>query len=358
MRKGFTLVELLAVIVILAIIALITVPIIMNVVESSKKGAVKESPQEWFIFEDNSDGTATITGVSDVWKNLEDENKYDIAIPSKSTNGNSVTTIGEYAFNGNNLTSIVIPKSVTTIGGYAFEYNNLTNLVIPDNVITIEDGAFEYNNLESLDLGNGVQAIEGFAFSFNKLTGELVIPNSVTTIGAGAFADNLLTNLTIPKSVTTIGPMAFNTNLLPDEQAFIYKRNEDGTEDKTTIVSYGGSKKDINIPNNTIIIGLGAFMGNNLTSVIIPNSITTIGDSAFEGNNLTNIIIPENIITIESYAFRKDDYSNLNLTKIINKTGKEFDWDAIINGSIGKNYTFVKGTVESDYGNVEVTDTE
>ncbi len=43
MKKGFTLVELLAVIVILAIIALIAVPIIMNVVESSRKGAATSS---------------------------------------------------------------------------------------------------------------------------------------------------------------------------------------------------------------------------------------------------------------------------------------------------------------------------
>jgi len=42
-KKGFTLIELLAVIVILAIIALIATPIILNVIETAKKGAAKSS---------------------------------------------------------------------------------------------------------------------------------------------------------------------------------------------------------------------------------------------------------------------------------------------------------------------------
>ena len=42
-KKGFTLVELLAIIVILAIVALITVPTVLGVIEKTKKGALKDS---------------------------------------------------------------------------------------------------------------------------------------------------------------------------------------------------------------------------------------------------------------------------------------------------------------------------
>ncbi len=42
-RKGFTLIELLAVIVILAIIALIATPMIMDVIDKARKGAVESS---------------------------------------------------------------------------------------------------------------------------------------------------------------------------------------------------------------------------------------------------------------------------------------------------------------------------
>ena len=43
LKKGFTLVELLAVIVILAVIALITTPIIIDSLNTSKKEAFKDS---------------------------------------------------------------------------------------------------------------------------------------------------------------------------------------------------------------------------------------------------------------------------------------------------------------------------
>src|SRR5574344_724583 len=43
MKKGFTLVELLAVIVILAVIAIIAIPIITNVIDKAKQGALKDS---------------------------------------------------------------------------------------------------------------------------------------------------------------------------------------------------------------------------------------------------------------------------------------------------------------------------
>lgn len=43
MKKGFTLVELLAVIVIIAIIALITTPIILNAIQNAKESALKDT---------------------------------------------------------------------------------------------------------------------------------------------------------------------------------------------------------------------------------------------------------------------------------------------------------------------------
>ena len=247
---------------------------------------------------------------------------------------NSVTSIGNYTFQNNNLTSLIIPNSVTSIGGSAFEQNNLTSLTLPDGVTSIGSWAFAYNslmnltipnsvtsigsyaflnnNLTSLTLSDGVTSIGSSAFRHNNLT-SLTIPNSVTNIDEDAFQNNLIENLVLPISITSIGYGAFNDNKLPDSQAFIYKRNTNGSEDKTTIISYGGKNKNITIPSNIATIERSAFAYNDLTSVIIPNSVITIESIAFMYNDLKDIKIPNSVKTIGGSAFGHNNLTSITI---------------------------------------------
>ncbi|MEP5617510.1 MAG: leucine-rich repeat protein, partial [Flavobacteriaceae bacterium] len=130
----------------------------------------------------------------------------------------TVTSIGDNAFEENQLTSITIPDGVTSIGDNAFRGNQLTSVTIPDGVTTIEDGVFNNNQLTSVTIPDGVTSIGDRAFFRNELT-SVTIPDGVTSIGDNAFEENQLTSITIPDGVTSIGDYAFWSNPITEVTA-------------------------------------------------------------------------------------------------------------------------------------------
>ena len=179
---------------------------------------------------------------------------------------NSVTSIGESAFNGTGLTSIIIPNSVTSIGQLTF-FNcpDLTSIVVS-------------NGNTTYDSRNNCNAI---------------IKTATNTLVMGC------KNTTIPNSVTSIGDAFYGCSGLTS----------------------------IEIPNSVTSIGSSAFSGcSGLTSIEIPNSVTSIGSSAFtDCSRLSRVYCyAENVPTTSSSAFQgvtlnsaklyvldssKDDYS-------------------------------------------------
>lgn len=193
-------------------------------VEGLEKQDMQVLSEDDFLYEDNGDGTATITGYSgedtdivipDTLDGLTvinigseaffDENLTSVEIPS------GIESIGYAAFANNALTSAETPSSVISIDGYAFYNNTLTNIKIGDGVDSIGVYAFYNNNLTSAEIPSSVTSIEEGAFTFNALT-SIKIGDGVENIGVYAFSNNKLTNVKIPSSVTTIGPDAFSEN--------------------------------------------------------------------------------------------------------------------------------------------------
>ena len=164
----------------------------------------------------------------------------------------------------------------------------MTSVTIPDSVLSIGNGAFYNTPLTSVTIGNSVTSIGADAFYNNDALTSVTIPNSVTSIGASAFSDsNALTSVIIGNSVTEIGNYAFLDTALTS----------------------------VTIPNSVLSIGSGAFESNNLlASVTIGNSVTSIGDDAFSDNtSLTSVTIPNSVLSIGNGTF----YNNNALTSVI-----------------------------------------
>ena len=219
---------------------------------------------------------------------------------------NSVMSIGDYAFYGcTGLTSITIPNRVTYIGEYTFKgCTSLTSVTIGESVSEIGKSAFESctsltsvvwnaihcvnfiipdapfpNSVTSFTFGEKVEHVPAYLCYDMSVLASITIPNSVTSIGGGAFSGcSSLTSVTIPNSVTSIGTYAFQGC---------------------------SSLSSVTIPNNVTSIEAGAFSGcSSLTSVTIPNGVTSIGGTAFSGcSSLTSITLPDSIKNIKYWTF-------------------------------------------------------
>ena len=190
---------------------------------------------------------------------------------------------------------IVIPSSVTynsvtyivtSIGYRAFYYcDGLTSVTIPNSVKSIGDGAFAYCPLTSVTIPNSVTSIGEYAFRGCTGLTSVTIGNSVTSIGDEAFNGcSGLTSVAIPNSVTSIGKYAF--------------------ADCSGLTS-------VTIPSSVTSIGNGAFDDcDGLTSVTIPNSVTSIGNSAFRNcSGLTSIDVASdnsNYCSVDGVLLNKD----------------------------------------------------
>ena len=267
-----------------------------------------------YTIEDNS--TCTITYYKGFASSL--------SIPSQ-INGYRVVKIGSQAFTkgkrGNEtLVNVTIPNTVTTIGEYAFQNcTELTTVNIPNSVINIEQGAF---------------------FGCIKLSSNLILPNSVTNIGKNAFNYcSSLSKINIPDSVYSIGSWAFRNTKWYDNQPegliytgkVVYEYKGDMPQN-TKITLKADTKgiaghafyddsglKNITIPNGVKSIGASAFCDcSNLSSITIPEEVKEIGNAAFWGcSSLVNIVIPNGITSIKSELFK--NCSNLESITISNK---------------------------------------
>jgi len=97
-------------------------------------------------------------------------------------------------------------STLTSIEVYAFyQCKSIVSVTIPDTVTSIGNNAFNSCSITSVIIGSGVTSIGDQAFCGCTSLASITIPNTVTSIGDSAFMDSTrLTSLTIPASVTSV----------------------------------------------------------------------------------------------------------------------------------------------------------
>ena len=228
--------------------------------------------------------------------------------------GSSAITVSAYK---GSSTTMWIPayiggKPVTTIPESVFaSKTSITKVVVPDTVETIGSGAFKgCTSLVDITLPfvgnsefaeNNYQQVFGWIFGYNDTSNSTIADNYTTSSSNGtaqaleqwSYSSMRMVYYYIPKSISNV---TITTQTAIPNNAF---RNCDLIE-------------TINLPDNTISLGSAVFYNCKSVSAYnesagissLPESITSIPDYAFANNTaLSEIFLPTNVKSIGAYAF-------------------------------------------------------
>ena len=223
----------------------------------------------------------------------------DVQIPE------TVTEIGQKAFKDassvENVTFAVNTetgkvKGVEKIGISAFDgCNSLQELVLPETVTEVLQGAFANEGaLVKADMSRAasLKKWEKESFKGDTALAEVVLPTAsgITAIPNGAFAGcTSLTgeNLKIPKNIVTITANAFKESGLKK----LYIPNQ-VTTIGTSAFEACKNLEDVHISNNISIISQSTFKNcEKLEKIEIPVKVAKIGTNAFYGSGLKDVYI-------------------------------------------------------------------
>lgn len=244
----------------------------------------------------------------------------------------TVVGIADNVFEGcPELKTVTLPQSFKYIGAYAFNScPNLWKLVTLENSIKIiGDYSFTGCNLFNVQLGYGLERIGHFAFYGNIMLDNNTqnpydwIPETVTSIGKGAFNNTMMFNnaaagsgivyagnwavgLALP--LTTID-LKFDPDHIAGvaDYAFMYE----GFPELASILSI----RSVSGLVNCKYIGVGAFYGNvELSSVSLNRNLTEIREATFYNTGLVRATLPRTLKSIGDYAFFGTQLTSLDLS--------------------------------------------
>ena len=225
--------------------------------------------------------------------------------------------------------SVTIPstlggKTVTSVGAYAFYYcNGLASVTIPNSVKSIGEGAFQGCGLTSVTIPDGVTIIGDEAFSYCVGITNVTISKSVINIGYEAFAFCNLEEITLP----FVGSRRGNSGSADSLFGYIFAHYPGKTRQYYSDDSYieciiPSSLKKVIVTDETAL-GYGAFYKcKELTSITISDSVTNIGTKAFFGcNGLTSVTIPNSVKSIGEGAFRGCGLTSVTIPNSVTDIG-------------------------------------
>ena len=216
----------------------------------------------------------------------------------------SMTFIEGGAFqNCSALSSILVPQNVTYLGASAFSgCTSLTSATLPQAITRISSGLFENcSSLTTVQASSALTSIGSRAFAETSALSSFTFPQTLTAVGAESFTGSGIVTANLPQSVTYLGAGAFAdcTKLVYAQVPAAIQAIRERTFRNCTEL------KNVSIPEGIRYIGAAAFQNDvSLQTVDFAQSLLTICDNAFEGSGVgEGLVLPPALRTIGSRAF-------------------------------------------------------
>ena len=292
-----------------------------------------------------------VTGLSDSGVMRMSFNK-DMVIPDNSLDGTAITEIGEAAFRETAVETVVYPAGLKKIGKLAFHTTGLKEALIPDTVTSVGEGAYAMNwDLAKISIPDGLTEIPAGLFNRQLIrgedkyddypsVGEVVIPDSVKTIGMTAFFGLSITKLTLPAELSEMGQSAFSNNKIAE-------------------VEIPGTLRVI--PRQAFARGMAMFREPvTLSGLTLNEGTEEIGRNAFENSSLVSVQLPASMKLIDDTAFRVGMGATPDDEKILLRGTVEQHADTTLNTGTGLGHKFAPlihfdpadGSLEDQYEEV------
>ena len=363
-KKGFTLVELLAVIVILAVILVIAVPKIMDTIQNAKEGTFMSSAKlianqaEKKYIENQTLGITDKIECADIVKTSDaDYASCDISFDSDGKA--SVTISGKGKFEGMAVCGAtkteagISDNCYTDEACFAYGIDDITYFDIDEDVCNeyfIADGASEEDadvlcsggtlsngfnlreNIEgAIDDGSteameyvnsfidegviinieGGAVITGYAYQDFACGSDVWVPNTLGGVSVTRIADYAFTTEGVDPSPN---PMSNNKK----EYSIMPLKNNLYNVDVMPIEQayFGIGITSIKLPSTIEYIGEGVFYDNEITGKLDFSNLTnlkSIGAYAFVNGLFTSVILPDNVTYIGNHAFEGNSLTSVTI---------------------------------------------
>lgn len=366
--SGFTLIELIVVMVIVAVLVLLAAPRSLGYTKDAEATAIEQDTKilsdvselykvkngEWPAVLNNKEHYLGYGGIgyllpvdeekmSSYIKNIKGNyDDYGIAVEGKYAGkvfslsgvgnkegdmhfGNNLTDRQPVVYKGKKYQSIVeVPEDPVNLylydeieSGYevtGFNQDYINSQLNGESPTSLSLPSM-YKGKKVTQVADGLYLTGPFS---NKNIEELIIPGTYEHLGNGAFPNNNIKHLILPESIKTTGKYTFySSGMKTLELNNGLKEIGHGSFEMNGI-------REVHFPNTLTKIGNVAFLHNDIERVVLPPNLTFLGN-AFINNKVREVVLNNQLIKIETNAFMQNYLTRVTIPESVQEiSGNSF----------------------------------